>query len=52
MIKNDDFQISLLKYAQEFLSVLKTSDDNWTVKRFIDIARNMSTVFLLIQKLY
>jgi hypothetical protein len=40
----DDFQNGLLKYTKEFYKALSTPEGDWSVKGFIDIARNIYTV--------
>jgi len=44
MIKNDYFQMSLFKYIQEFRSLLEVSNGDWTVRGFIDIAKNIYAI--------
>ncbi|MCA6069831.1 MAG: hypothetical protein LE180_01725 [Endomicrobium sp.] len=44
MINDDDFQMNLLRCINDFRSVLETSDGDWTVKGFIDVAKNIYTI--------
>lgn len=44
MTNDDDFQMSFLKRINDFRSVLETSEGDWTVKGFIDIAKNIYTI--------
>ncbi|MCA6071562.1 MAG: hypothetical protein LE168_04210 [Endomicrobium sp.] len=39
MINDDDFQTNLLRRINDFRSILETSEGDWTVKGFIDIAK-------------
>ena len=40
----DNFQKSLLKHADDFREVLATPSGDWSVKGFIDIAKNIYTI--------
>jgi hypothetical protein len=40
----DSFQKSLLKHADKFKEVLATPSGDWSVKGFIDIAKNIYTI--------
>lgn len=40
----DNFQKSLLKHTEEFRKVLATPSGDWSVKGFIDIAKNIYTI--------
>lgn len=40
----DNFQKSLLKHTEDFRKVLATPSGEWSVKGFIDIARNIYTI--------
>lgn len=40
----DAFQKSLLKYTEEFRTVLATPAGDWSVKGFIDVAKNIYTI--------
>lgn len=40
----DDFQKSLLKHTEDFRRVLATPSGDWSVKGFIDIAKNIYTI--------
>lgn len=40
----DNFQKSLLKHTEDFRKVLATSSGDWSVKGFIDIAKNIYTI--------
>ncbi|MCA6072268.1 MAG: hypothetical protein LE178_01805 [Endomicrobium sp.] len=44
MINDDDFQMNLLRCINDFRYVLETSDGDWTVKGFIDVAKNIYTI--------
>ena len=41
----DNFQKSLLKHTEDFRRVLATPSGDWTVKGFIDIAKNIYNYF-------
>ena len=43
-MKKDNFQKDLLKHANSFLKVLSTPSGDWSVKGFIDIAKNIYTI--------
>ena len=40
----DNFQKNLLKHTEDFRKVLTTPSGDWSVKGFIDIARNIYTI--------
>ena len=40
-MKPDNFQKSLLKHTEDFKKVLSTPSGDWSVKGFIDIAKNV-----------
>lgn len=40
----DNFQKTLLKHTEDFRKVLATSSGDWSVKGFIDIAKNIYTI--------
>ncbi|MDR2431269.1 MAG: EcoRV family type II restriction endonuclease [Candidatus Margulisbacteria bacterium] len=40
----DDFQQNLLKHTKDFRKLLATSSGDWSVKGFIDIAKNIYTI--------
>ncbi|MFH0771951.1 MAG: type II restriction endonuclease [Candidatus Omnitrophota bacterium] len=40
----DNFQKSLLKHTENFRKVLATSSGDWSVKGFIDVAKNIYTI--------
>lgn len=40
----DNFQKQLLKYSGDFKKILATSDGDWSVKGFIDVAKNIYTI--------
>jgi hypothetical protein len=44
MINDDDFQMNLLRCINDFRSILETSDGDWAVKGFIDVAKNIYTI--------
>jgi hypothetical protein len=44
MYGNDYFQTSLLECVHKFRSVLETSNGDWAVKGFIDVAKNVYTI--------
>lgn len=41
---NDNFQKNLLKHTEDFRKVLATPSGDWSVKGFIDIAKNIYTI--------
>ena len=43
-MKLDNFQKNLLKHIENFRKVLATSSGDWSVKGFIDIAKNIYTI--------
>lgn len=43
-MKSDDFREQLIKYLDEFRSVLSTPSGDWSIKGFIDIAKNIYTI--------
>ena len=43
-MRQNDFQKSLLKHAEDFRKVLATPSGDWSVKGFIDIAKNIYTI--------
>jgi len=43
-MESDNFQKSLLKHTENFRKVLATPSGDWTVKGFIDIAKNIYTI--------
>ncbi|OGY29443.1 MAG: restriction endonuclease [Candidatus Woykebacteria bacterium RIFCSPHIGHO2_12_FULL_45_10] len=43
-MKQDDFQKSLLRHAGDFARVLATPSGDWSVKGFIDVAKNIYTI--------
>lgn len=43
-MQQDIFQESLLKHTEDFKKILSTSSGDWTVKGFIDIAKNIYTI--------
>ncbi len=43
-MKQNDFQKSLLKHTEDFRKVLATTSGDWSVKGFIDIAKNIYTI--------
>lgn len=43
-MKNDNFQQSLLKHTEEFRKILATPTGDWSVKGFIDVAKNIYTI--------
>ncbi len=43
-MKLDNFQDSLLKHTEDFRKVLATPSGDWTVKGFIDVAKNIYTI--------
>ena len=43
-MKHDAFQIGLLKHTDEFRKILATPDGSWSVKGFIDVAKNIYTI--------
>lgn len=43
-MKNDQFQSQLLKYSQDFKNILETPTGDWSVKGFIDVAKNIYTI--------
>lgn len=45
-MNNDTFKSELLRYTEEFKNVLETPSGNWTVKGFIDVAKNIYTISL------
>ncbi|MDR2192072.1 MAG: EcoRV family type II restriction endonuclease, partial [Endomicrobium sp.] len=44
MIKQSEFQNSLLEHIHNSRSVLETLNGDWTVKGFIDISKNIYTI--------
>ncbi|MBI5573801.1 MAG: restriction endonuclease [Elusimicrobia bacterium] len=40
----DDFQKSLLKHTEDFRKILSTPSGDWSVKGFIDVAKNIYTI--------
>ena len=40
----DNFQKSLLKHTEDFRKILATPSGDWTVKGFIDVAKNIYTI--------
>ena len=40
----DDFQKNLLRHTEDFRKVLATSSGDWSVKGFIDVAKNIYTI--------
>ncbi len=43
-MQQDNFQKSLLKHTEEFRKVLATPSGDWSVKGFIDVAKNIYTI--------
>ena len=43
-MKQDDFQKQLLKHSEDFRKILETPSGDWSVKGFIDIAKNIYTI--------
>jgi len=43
-IEQDNFQKGLLKHTEDFRKVLATPSGDWSVKGFIDIAKNIYTI--------
>jgi Restriction endonuclease EcoRV len=43
-MKQDEFQKSLLKHTEDFHKILATPSGDWSVKGFIDIAKNIYTI--------
>ena len=43
-METDTFQKSLLKHTEDFRKVLATSSGDWSVKGFIDVAKNIYTI--------
>lgn len=43
-MKLDYFQKSLLKHTEDFRKILATPSGDWTVKGFIDVAKNIYTI--------
>ena len=43
-MKLDNFQKQLLKHSEDFRKLLETSEGDWVVKGFIDIAKNIYTI--------
>jgi len=43
-MKQDNFQKQLLKYSEDFKNILETPTGDWSVKGFIDIAKNIYTI--------
>lgn len=43
-MNQDPFQHQLLKHAEDFKNVLSTPNGDWSVKGFIDIAKNIYTI--------
>ena len=44
IIEPDNFQKLLLKYTEDFRKVLETPAGDWSVKGFIDVAKNIYTI--------
>ena len=44
VMEKDNFQKNLLKHTEDFRKVLATSSGDWSVKGFIDIAKNIYTM--------
>lgn len=42
----EKFRSQLLKYVDKFNVAVSTKDGNWVVKGFIDIAKNIYTIFV------
>ena len=43
-MKQDAFQTQLLKHSEDFRKILETPTGDWSVKGFIDIAKNIYTI--------
>ena len=43
-MRTDDFQKDLLKHTEDFRKILSTPSGDWSVKGFIDIAKNIYTI--------
>ena len=43
-MKQDNFQKQLLKYSKDFKNILQTDNGDWTIKGFIDTAKNIYTI--------
>src|SRR3972149_4064809 len=43
-MEQDNFQKNLLKHTEDFRKVLSTPSGDWSVKGFIDIAKNIYTI--------
>ncbi len=43
-MKQDTFQKQLTKHSEDFRKILETPDGDWSVKGFIDIAKNIYTI--------
>lgn len=43
-MKQDTFQKQLLEYSEDFKNILETPTGDWSVKGFIDIAKNIYTI--------
>jgi len=43
-MKQDAFQKQLTKHSEDFRKILETPDGDWSVKGFIDIAKNIYTI--------
>ncbi|NKQ38935.1 MAG: hypothetical protein HF967_05610 [Methanosarcinales archaeon] len=43
-MNQDNFYKQLLKHPKDFKNILETSDGDWSVKGFIDIAKNVYTI--------
>lgn len=43
-MERDDFQVGLMKHAEDFRKVLATPAGDWAVKGFIDVAKNIYTI--------
>lgn len=43
-MEQDNFQKNLLKHAEDFKKVIATPSGDWSVKGFIDVARNIYTI--------
>ena len=43
-LEQDNFQKSLLRHTEDFRKILSTPSGDWTVKGFIDVAKNIYTI--------
>ncbi|MFH0776089.1 MAG: type II restriction endonuclease, partial [Patescibacteria group bacterium] len=43
-MNQDNFQKQLLKHSEDFRNILETPNGDWSVKGFIDIAKNIYTI--------